>query len=177
MPTPPPFDFYADNPSAPIQSVPVDQPLPPLVEAAAQAAEALRRHMEGLAVEAGADPARLALRAIILLADRSQAAYQTEPHFHAVVEYARRGVEAPAVDWRAMFGRYSEIVADREGVDFLDRRDWPADEWAAIEGLAEASPPPPSRPSPSSPLEARIPPRAGRRVETSPTPEPPPPPT
>lgn len=99
---------------------PVD-PLPPLPEAASAAAEALRRHMEELRLEAGADPARLALQAIVLLAEADPRAYFDSPHFQAAVEYARRGLDA-------------------------------------VERAA----------SPSSPLEARIPPRAGR----APTPAP-----
>ena len=135
MPTPPPFDFYADNPGAPIMPAPgPPAEAPPSLDArrhiaalpALPEADALRRHMEELRAEAGADPARLALQAIVLLADVAPDAYLTEPHFHAAVEYARRGLE-----------------------------------------LGE------SGPSPSSPLEARIPPRASRAPTAVPPPGPP----
>lgn len=35
-------------------------------------------------------------------------------------------------DWRDAFRRYSELVGEYEGVDFLYERDWTPEEWKAI---------------------------------------------
>lgn len=41
------------------------------------------------------------------------------------------------VDWRAMFAKYAQVVAEQEGTDFLTAEDWTEDEWAAINALVE----------------------------------------
>jgi hypothetical protein len=40
--------------------------------------------------------------------------------------------EAP-IDWREMFRRYADIVGMQEGVSFLERYQWSAEEWAALQ--------------------------------------------
>lgn len=39
-------------------------------------------------------------------------------------------------DWRSMFNRYSGLVGESEGVDFLYPDNWTPEEWAAILALA-----------------------------------------
>jgi hypothetical protein len=36
------------------------------------------------------------------------------------------------IDWRHLFIRYTELVGENEGVDFLDRGDWTRTEWDTI---------------------------------------------
>lgn len=62
-----------------------------------------------------------------------------------------------AVDWRDLFVRYVEVVADAEGVDFLHERHWSPEEWAAFveAGLRPATPPPPVQHPPHKHVQLR----------------------
>lgn len=40
------------------------------------------------------------------------------------------------MNWKEMFRKYSDIVGDAEGVDFLRKEDWTPEEWEAISSLA-----------------------------------------
>jgi hypothetical protein len=55
-------------------------------------------------------------------------------------------VDEQPIDWRAMFLKYADIVADAEGVTFLqadprrpDSPRWTPTEWAAIDKLYDTS--------------------------------------
>lgn len=36
------------------------------------------------------------------------------------------------LDWREMFAKYIDIIGVNEGVHFLERHDWTAEEWEGI---------------------------------------------
>jgi hypothetical protein len=39
------------------------------------------------------------------------------------------------LDWYRMFEKYAYVVADNEGVFFLDRHNWSRKQWAAIRDM------------------------------------------
>jgi hypothetical protein len=39
------------------------------------------------------------------------------------------------MDWQDMFRRYSDLVGEYEGIEFLYENDWTPEEWVAIQEL------------------------------------------
>lgn len=42
------------------------------------------------------------------------------------------------MDWRDMFIRYSNVIGQAEGVDFLYSDDWTEEEWKAIKEAVDS---------------------------------------